>query len=65
MSVSTREGLRSLLEGLRWLWGAERVTVASKSGISQARTRLGERPLQQLYVQVVQPVATGTTRGAW
>jgi Insertion element 4 transposase N-terminal/Transposase DDE domain len=65
MSVSTREVLRSLLEGLRWLWGAERVTVASKSGISQARTRLGEQPLQQLYVQVVQPVATGTTRGAW
>src|SRR3954452_2489948 len=45
MSVSTREVLRSLLEGLRWLWGAERVTVASKSGISQARTRLGEQPL--------------------
>ena len=35
----TREVLRCLLEGLRWLWGAEAVRVAGKSGISQARTR--------------------------
>src|SRR5436309_13496696 len=31
----TREVLRCLLEGLRWLWGAEAVRVAGKSGISQ------------------------------
>src|SRR4051794_40420047 len=36
----TREVLRCLLEGLRWLWGAEGVRVAGKSGLSQARTRL-------------------------
>jgi hypothetical protein len=59
------EGLRWLLEGLRWLWGAEAVRVAGKSGISQARTRLGEAPLRQLYDQVVQPVATRATKGAW
>src|SRR4051794_26715175 len=47
-----REVLRCLLEGLRWLWGAEAVRVAGKSGISQARTRLGEAPLRQLYDQV-------------
>src|SRR3954454_18945557 len=29
----TREVLRCLLEGLRWLWGAEAVRVAGKSGI--------------------------------
>src|SRR6185369_12167718 len=40
MSASTREVLRCLLEGLRWLWGAEAVRVAGKSGISQARSRL-------------------------
>src|ERR671927_57542 len=40
----TREVLRCLLEGLRWLWGAEAVRVAGKSGISPARTRLGEAP---------------------
>src|SRR3712207_7679527 len=48
----TREVLRCLLEGLRWLWGAEAVKVAGKSGISQARTRLGEAPLRQLYEQI-------------
>ena len=61
MGSSTREVLRCLLEGLRWLWGA----VAGKSGISQARSRLGEVPLRCLYEQVVQPVATRATKGAW
>ncbi len=65
MGSSTREVLRCLLEGLRWLWGAEAVKVAGKSGISQARTRLGEAPLRCLYEQVVRPVATCATRGAW
>src|SRR3954465_1772268 len=65
MGASTREVLRCLLEGLRWLWGAEAVRVAGKSGISQARTRLGAEPLHRLYEQVVQPVATPTTRGVW
>src|SRR3954468_17850450 len=39
--------------------------VAGKSGISQARSRLGEAPLRRLYEQVVQPVATPVTKGAW
>src|SRR4051794_8187145 len=64
-TASTREVLRCLLEGLRWLWGAEAVRVAGKSGISQARTRLGEAPLRRLYDQVVRPVATPATKGAW
>jgi hypothetical protein len=65
MTAGTREVLRCLLEGLRWLWGAEAVRVAGKSGISQARTRLGEAPLCRLYEQVVHPVATRATKGAW
>ena len=65
MGSSTREVLRCLLEGLRWLWGADAVKVAGKSGISQARSRLGEVPLRRLYEQVVQPVATNSTKGAW
>jgi transposase IS4-like protein/DDE family transposase len=64
MTASTREVLRCLLEGLRWLWGAEAVRVAGKSGISQARTRLGEAPLRQLYERVVRPIATPTSKGA-
>ena len=65
MGSSTREVLRCLLEGLRWLWGADAVKVAGKSGISQARSRLGEMPLRRWYEQVVQPVATRATKGAW
>jgi hypothetical protein len=56
--------LRCLLEGLRWLWGAGAVRVAGKSGISQARTRLGEAPLRRLYERVVRPVASSATKGA-
>jgi hypothetical protein len=65
MGSSTREVLRCLLEGLRWLWGAEAVKVAGKSGISQARSRLGEAPLRRLYETLVHPIATRATRGAW
>jgi len=61
----TREVLRCLLEGLRWLWGAGAVRVAGKSGISQARARLGEAPLRRLYERLVRPIATPATRGAW
>jgi hypothetical protein len=65
MGSSTREVMRCLLEGLRWLWGAAAIKVAGKSGISQARTRLGAEPLRRLYERVVRPVATCATRGAW
>ena len=64
--VSTREVLRCLLEGMRWLGdpdaGAE---PAGPSGISQARTRLGAAPLEELYRMVVAPVAIEGTPGAW
>jgi len=39
--------------------------VAGKSGISQARSRLGEAPLRRLYEELVRPVATRATKGAW
>src|SRR5918993_1606966 len=65
MTSGTREVLRCLLEGLRWLWGAGGVRVAGKSGISRARTRLGEAPLRRLHERVVRPVATPATMGAW
>src|SRR3954451_4424546 len=65
MGSSTREVLRCLLEGLRCLWGAEAVKVAGKSGISQARSRLGEAPLRRLYAVLVHPLATRASKGAW
>src|SRR3954454_9072089 len=61
----TREALRCLLEGLRWLWGAEAGRVAGKSGIPQARTRLGEAALRRLYERLARPVAPPATKGSW
>jgi hypothetical protein len=66
MQVSYREVLRCLLEGVKWLLGpAWEVKVAGKSGISQARTRLGWEPLKQLHDEVVAPIAVKSTQGAW
>jgi hypothetical protein len=41
------------------------VKVAGKSGISQARSRLGAQPMQALYEAAVTPIARPETRGAW
>src|SRR6266436_2237648 len=65
MQSSYREVLRCLLEGIQWLDPSVKVKVAGKSGISQARTRLGWEPLRQLHDEVVRPIAAQTTRGAW
>jgi hypothetical protein len=66
MQVSYREVLRCLLEGVKWLLGPEsEVKVSGKSGISQARTRLGWEPLKQLHDEVVAPIAVKRTKGAW
>jgi hypothetical protein len=66
MQVSYREVLRCLLEGIKWLLGPEwEVKVAGKSGISQARTRLGWEPLKQLHDELVCPIAVKRTQGAW
>jgi hypothetical protein len=66
MQSSYREVLRCLIEGVQWLLDpSATVKVAGKSGISQARTRLGWEPLRQLHDEVVKPIAVRTTRGAW
>jgi hypothetical protein len=66
MQVAYREVLRCLLEGIQWLVNPSApLRGAGKSGISQARTRLGWEPLQQLHEQVVGPVANPQTQGAW
>lgn len=66
MQVSYREVLRCLLEGLRWLSGPDAlIEPAGASAISQARARLGVEPMRRLYEEVVRPVATPKTPGAW
>jgi hypothetical protein len=66
MRSSYREVLRCLLEGVQWLLDpSATLKVAGKSGISQARSRLGTEPLRKLYATVVIPIAEKRTRGAW
>ena len=66
MQVSYREVLRCVFEGVQWLLGEGAVIkITGKSGISQARTRLGAAPLQQLYAAIVAPIAVPATHGAW
>lgn len=66
MRSSYREVLRCLLEGVQWLLDpSAKVKVAGKSGISQARSRLGVEPVKKLYDTVVTPIAGERTKGAW
>ena len=66
MQSSYREVLRCLLEGVQWLLDpSATIKVAGKSGISQARTRLGWEAVRQLHDEVVKPIAVRATRGAW
>jgi thymidylate kinase len=41
------------------------IKVAGKSGISQARSRLGPEPVKALYKAIVAPIARAQTQGAW
>ncbi len=66
MEVSYGEVLRCLLEGLDWLGlPVKPIRTVQKSSISRARTRLGVEPLRELYEDLVEPIATPKTRGAW
>jgi hypothetical protein len=66
MHSSYREVLRCLLEGVHWLLDpSATIKVAGKSGISQARTRLGWEAVRRLHDEVVKPIAIRSTRGAW
>jgi hypothetical protein len=64
MRSSYREVLRCLLEGVQWLLDPSAVVkVAGKSGISQARSRLGSEPLQKLYEAIVAPSRRSGPKG--
>jgi hypothetical protein len=66
MQSSYREVLRCLLEGVQWLLDPSKpLKVTGKSGISQARSRLGWEPMRHLHDEIVGPIAVATTRGAW
>jgi hypothetical protein len=66
MQSSYREVLRCLLEGVQWLLDpSSPIKVAGKSGISQARTRLGWEPMRRLHDAVVRPIGEPASKGAW
>jgi hypothetical protein len=51
---------------VQWLLDpSAKVKVVGKSGISQARSRLGVEPLKRLYEAIVAPMAEPRTKGAW
>src|ERR1700740_682356 len=57
MHSSCREVLRCLLEGVQWLLDpSATIKVTGKSGISQARTRLGWEPVRRLHDRLVKPL---------
>jgi Insertion element 4 transposase N-terminal/Transposase DDE domain len=58
--------LRELMEGLRWLrWEGAALDLVCKSAITQARVRLGEAPLRELFRRLAQPLADPRAPGAW
>ena len=60
------EVMRRLVGGLRGLenWSKE-WKIPTSSAISQARSRLGEDPLRELFRRVASPIARPGTKGAW
>lgn len=63
---SYEEVMRRLVQGLQFLrnWAGD-WKVPTTSAISQARARLGEIPLEELFWRVARPMARPGTRGAW
>lgn len=64
-SVSTREVLRCLVDGFRWVHPKVPLTISGKSSISRARTRLGVAPFRILRQHNVRWLADADTPGAW
>ena len=65
-NIALTQVLRKLVKGVRYIWpGAEDYETANKSAISQARYRLGARPVVALFHRICQPVATAQTAGAF
>lgn len=60
------EVMRRLVGGLRFMrnWSVE-WKVPSTSALTQARKRLGDRPLELLFERAAVPMAKEFTRGAW
>lgn len=60
------EVIRQLVHGLRFTrtWSRD-WTVPTTGAIAQARVRLGEAPMAELFNRIAQPLASAGTPGAW
>ena len=66
MQTSYQEILRCVFEAFNWFARlGKQAPIAGKSAIAQARERLGEAPLKRLYNEMVAPIATEKTTGAY
>ncbi|MBZ0276348.1 MAG: IS4 family transposase [Anaerolineae bacterium] len=63
--ISLRHTLLRLVKGVRLLTADEVTITANRSAISEARYRLGAKPLEQLFKQLCHPIATPDTLGAF
>jgi hypothetical protein len=65
-SEGSYEDVLSLLtDGLSWAADSEPVKLPSKSGIFQARVRLGFEPVEALFRRVARPLAEPAASGCW
>lgn len=64
--VSVEQVLRVVCEGLQWLGGGDATALhASKSALSQARSRLGAEVMRELADRALGPLAQPDTPGCW
>jgi len=65
-NTALEQVLGKMVKGVRYIWpGEESYVPANKSAISQARYRLGARPVGELFHRVCTPLATEHTVGAF
>lgn len=62
---SYEDVLGLMTDGLAWSSGTEPAKLPSKSGIFQARARLGAEPVEALFKRVAGPLAGPAASGAW
>ena len=65
-NISLESVLIKMVKGLRYIWpGDEDYQTAKRSAISQARYRLGAKPVVALFHRVCKPMTTENTPGAF
>jgi len=63
--VSQQEVLRVMADGLSWLYGLTDFKITGKSGISQARARVGSEPLIDVFDRCAKPLAKPGSQGCF